>query len=136
MTLLIAAAVGLPSNADSPDEIVVFVNKSISVNSISLSELKQIFLKRKTSWPGGDNIVCINVSDSSPLRELFRGRVLEMTKEDEQRYWTNQKIRFQLSPPAEMDDTPKAVFKLRNAIGYAARKDVPQGVVKIVAVIP
>ena len=136
--LFVAIIVGLstPSHAESPDDIVVFVHTGVSTNHISVAELKQIYLKQKTSWSGGDNIVCINPPESAAVRKAFRSKVLGMTSVEEERYWSDQKIRRQLFPPPELANTPKAVFKLKNAIGYAYRKDVPAGVVKIVAVIP
>ena len=122
--------------AESPNDIVVIVNKNLPVNETSVDELRQIFLKRKTSWKGGNNIVCINAQRTDPLRELFREKVLEMSNSEESEYWQKEKVRKQLSAPAEMGNAAKVVFKVKNAVAYAYRKDVPQGVVKIILVIP
>ncbi len=124
------------SSAESPDDIVVFVNNASLVSSLSAAELKQIFLKKKTSWPGGDKIVSINAVNNSLVREAFRKKVLNMSLQDEATYWENQRIRYQLIAPSEISAGPKAVFKLKAAVAYAFRKDVPKDVVKIVLVIP
>ena len=58
-----------------------------------------------------------------------------MTPSEEATYWENQKIRQQLSPPPEMGSILKAVFKLKNSISYAYRKDVAGDVVKVLLVI-
>ncbi len=134
--LLLGLSTAFVSNADSPDDIVVFVNNASSVKEVSVAELKQIFLKKKNNWQGGDRIVCINAEEGTPLREAFRQKVLEMTATEEATYFENQRIRFQLVAPADMGNGPKAVFKMKAAVAYAYRKDVPAGVVKIVLVIP
>lgn len=122
--------------AESPNDIVVFVNKAAPVAEMSVDELKQIFLKKKTTWRNGDSIVCINAQDTDSSRELFRQKVLEMSKSEELEYWEKEKMRKQLSMPAEMSNLAKAVFKIKNAVAYAYRKDVPQDVVKVILVIP
>ena len=126
---------GMPAT-DSANDILVIVNKSVEVETLSIAELKQIFLKKKSSWPGGNPIVPINARVSEDIREEFREKVLDMSNTEESTYWETQKIRLQLSSPVEMGRTPKAVFKLKNAISYAYRRDVPTDVVKVVQILP
>ena len=95
-----------------------------------------MFLKQKTTWSSGESVVCINAPENAAVRKLFRQLVLEMGDTEEATHWSNARIRNQLSPPAEMANTPKAVFRLKNAVSYAFRKDVPDGVVKVVLTIP
>lgn len=124
------------SHAQSPDDIVIIVNKNVSVNYMSIEELKQIFLGKKSTWRNGNKIVCINAKSHSAIRKTFRKKVLEMTAKEELTYWETEKVRRQISPPMELSSTPKAVFKLKNTISYAYRKDVPQKFVKALLVIP
>jgi ABC-type phosphate transport system substrate-binding protein len=136
LVLFIGHAYPTVSNAESPDDIVVFVNNASSVSNADIAELKQIFLKKKNNWQGGDRIVCVNAAEGTALREEFRKKVLNMTGPEEATYWENQRIRFQLVAPSEMPNAPRAVFKMKAAVGYAYRKDVPKDVVKIILVIP
>jgi ABC-type phosphate transport system substrate-binding protein len=123
-------------NAESPDDVVVFVNNASSVTSANIAELKQIFLKKKNNWPGGERIVCVNAKEGSAVREEFRKKVLNMTAQEEATYWENQRIRYQLFAPSEIPGAARAVFKMKAAVGYAYRKDVPKDVVKIILVLP
>ena len=136
--MILASLLPLPLNADSPDDLVVFVNVRSSVSDLSVSELKQIFLKKKTRWPNGEKIDCLNQPEGSLVRQVFRTKILGMTDADESTYWQNQKIRSQMSPPIQLSNTPKAVFRLTNAVSYAFRKDLSaaEGVVKIILVVP
>ena len=137
IALLLLFTVNLPRTAaaDSPDDILVIANKGIDTNQITVDELKQIFLGKKSSWKGGDRIVCLNQFDSHPIRNVFRKKVLNMSPKEEETYWEAQKVRRQLAPPPELTSIPKAVFKLKNAISYAYRKDVPDNVVKVLLVL-
>ena len=124
------------SETASPNDILVIVNKSADIDSISMGELAQIFLKEKTSWSNGQRIIPINAREGGDLRKSFRTKALAMRTSEEEIYWENQKIRSQLNPPVEMSNTPKAVFKLKYAISYAFRRDLPDNVVKVILVIP
>ena len=86
---------GIPA-ADSAEDILVFVNKSVSVDSITLAELKQIFLKKRNNWSDGKRIICINVQGNEKIRQIFRQKVLDMNVEEEQTYWEKQKVQNQL----------------------------------------
>ena len=121
-----------PTQSGAPDDLVIIVNKTVNVDHISVEEIKQIFLKKKGYWPDGEHIVCIHPPESSKARHRFRDVVLGMSQEAEKTYWRTQQIRNQVAPPANISNTPKAVFRLKNAVSYALRKDVPKGVAKIV----
>ena len=132
--LLVLFSVSPNAFAESPNDndIVVFVNKGASVKTVTVAELRQLFLKQKTSWTSGGSVVCINAPRGTALRDQFRKQVLAMSAAEESTHWETARIRSQVSPPAEMLNTPKAVFRIKNALSYAFRKDVPKDVVKIV----
>jgi len=138
IVLLVHLGLIIPINAaaESPNDILIIANKRVGINTISIEETKQIFLRTKTTWRGGDRILCLNQKENDPIRKVFQEKVLGMSEREEATYWEVQKVRKQLTPPPEVPSIPKAVFKLRNAISYAYRKDVPANVVKILLVIP
>jgi len=125
----------LPAAADSPDDILIFVNNKTATNSLTTEEVKQIFLKKRSSWPTGGNIVCINAKAGTALRQDFRKKVLAMSPTDERRYWETQKIKGGQKEPPSFSNLVKAVFKVPKSISYGYRKGVSPGVVKIVATI-
>ena len=114
---------------------MIIVNKSVAQDSLSVGELKQIFLKKKGNWGGGARIVCINAPENTKLRDSFRSKVLGMSKDEEAQYWQNERIKGKLSPPPTFRNAVKAIFKLRASISYVYRKDLPGKAVKVVAVI-
>jgi hypothetical protein len=118
------------SHGQSKDELVIIVSMSQKVEKVTRDEIKQIFLKKKTSLKGFGRIIPINAPENTELRTVFRKTVLELSERDEKIYWSEQQIRRQIQPPAEIGNTVKAVFKLKLAISYAFRKSIPNNVVK------
>lgn len=118
------------------DDILIVSNKSVDQKSISLAEVRSIFLKEKTRWKDGQKIIVLNAKRGSPLRKAFQDRLLSMEPEEEYAYWEEQKIRRQLSAPTEFANLLKAVFKLKGAIGYVYRHQYKEGVANVLMVLP
>lgn len=142
--IILAAAMALgmlihtPSNVDadegSPDDLLIIANKSLSTNRISVSDLRALFLKKK-STVGGDRIVPINTKDNTAARKAFRMKVLGMSGPEEADYWEDQKIKAGVTEPASFSNSVKAVFKVKGGISYCYRKDFKEGAAKILAVL-
>ena len=78
----------------------------------------------------------VNARADSAVRHDFSRRVLGMEPVDEDKYWEDLKIKKGVTRPAEFGNPLKAVFSLKNAVGYVYRRDYKAGVAKIVAVVP
>ena len=124
---------GSESQAGGPDEIVIIVNKSIVMNSISKADVRSLFLKQRTSI-NGIRFIPINAMGGTALRSAFQKQFLGMNLTGERTYWQNQGIRMGLEAPAKFSNPVKAVFRLKKGIGYSFRKDIPAGVVRIVPI--
>ena len=126
----------LPARAEDPNDILIVANKSVKASGVPLDEIQEYFLKIRQRWPDGEKVVPIHAKENKPARNEFVKRVMKMSPAKELAYWSDQKIRHGQHPPVEFSNTLKAVFKLRNSIGYVLRRDYKDGVVKILAVIP
>jgi len=122
--------------AENPNDILIVANAAAGADRLSLAEVRDMFLKKRTSWPAGAKVVPVNVTDGSGLRKDFRAKVLGMTSEQEKSYWQERKIKAGESTPSEFGDTLRAVFKLRGAIGYVYRSQFKEGTAKVLLVIP
>lgn len=125
-------------HAESPDDILVIANGTVPVDSLSLDELREIFLKRRSYWDSKLRIVPINADEGKSIRQEFRKRVLGMSPPEEGRFWQDHKIRTGTTKPTEFSMVLKAVFKLKGSVGYIYRKDFRESLtsIKILAVIP
>ena len=134
--LLCVISLDAAPGSESPQDILVYVNRSNTVTDISMPDLKQIYLKKKTTWPNGDAIIAVNHHDGKKEREVFRRKVLNMTATAEATYWEKEKIRSQRMPPNMVDNPLRAAFAVKGAIGYSFRKNVSTDYVNVVYVIP
>ena len=59
LIIAIVAVLAVPelSSADSPNDIIVFVNTAVSIDDINIDDLKNYFLKRKTRWKKGGKVI-------------------------------------------------------------------------------
>ncbi len=130
MTLVGAAS------AESPNDILIVINNAVPQNSITVGELKNLFLKEKTNWSSGGKVVPIHASAGSRLRKDFVNRVLGMNPSDEKIFWRERKIKTGKVSPVEFGNTLKAVFKLRGSVSYVYRFQYKKTVAKVVLVLP
>jgi len=129
--------IGPSAGADAPDDILVVANLSVEEKSIDLDNLRTIFLKKRKNWPNsGGKVVPVNARTGTDLRKRFLEKVLEMSAEEEQSYWENEKIKKGVSPPPEFVNNLKAVFHIKGSVTYIFRSQYRQRVSKILYVIP
>lgn len=139
IALALAVALGVASvavTAESPQDILVVVNEDSEVRSITREELRDVFLRRRLSWRGGERAIPINARENTAIRAVFRERVLSMNSDEETRYWQDQQIRSGKTPPKEFGNPLRVVFKLHDAVGYAFRSEYKKEVGRVVLVIP
>lgn len=122
--------------AEDARDILIIANKSLSANPLTLDEVRDLFLKKTTQFRSGKNAVVINARSGSLLRRQFVNSAMGMTEAEEATYWQNRKLKTGDTPPPEFSDSLKAVFKLKNGLGYAFRGQMKGNVVNILATIP
>lgn len=133
--LLLASCVLLfsqaPTMAESPDDLLIIVNKKFKYSSLSITEVKRIFKKEMTTYKG-ISVKPIHSKLDSPLRHLFVSKVMGMNLSTEQKYWQDMMVKKGLRPPSELSNTVRAVFSAPGAISYCFRKDFSPATAKIV----
>lgn len=134
LLVLLLAPVGVRS--ESPSDILVIANNAAPASTLSLEEVRSIFLKKRASWSAGGKVVPVHAKEGSALRKSFQQRVLAMTAAEEAGYWQDQKIRRGLEGPAEFTNPLKAVFRIKGSVSYVFRSDYKEGVAKVLLVIP
>lgn len=121
--------------AGNPKDILIIANRDVDTNSVSLTVVRDLFLKVRKAWGNGKRAIPTN-SSSEQLRNDFRKRVLNMDDMSEKRYWEDLKVKYGQNEPPVFSNSLKAVFKLSGAVSYVYRKDYLPNVVKIILVIP
>ena len=125
VALLIVADVAARA-ADDSESIAVVVGRSSVVTSVSLDDLREIYLRRRRFWKDGVAIVPINLPPDNPARERFSRRVLGRAPVDLLTYW-NARYFEGVTPPLVLQ-TPAAVRaylqRQPEAIDYLPRGEV------------
>lgn len=120
-----------PANANSPDDLLIVGHRSVNADSISVGELRAIFLKQRSRFSAGGKAMPIHAKPGSALRKAFQLKVLAMDASAEKKYWQDQKIKDGSNAPIELSDTLRAVFSMRGGISYCFRKHYKAGTSKI-----
>ena len=137
LTTLIALALpALAARAEDASDLLIIVNQASVVKEASAAELKSIFLKKRNVWNNGDKASPLNTPGGSPLREAFQRRVLEMSPEEEDKHWADEKIRSGTASPGTVSNSLKAVFSSKSIVSYVFRGDLKPGLVQVIAVFP
>jgi hypothetical protein len=104
----------------------VVANDAFPVASLSLQQVKQIYLKRMR-FMAGVRLVPVNYEASEPLRGAFETAALEMTQKQLNRYWMKEHY-LGRRPPVVQSSVQSAVALVRSVDGslvYVPEKMLP-----------
>jgi len=104
---LLVSANAVVRASDDADALAVVVGKTSAVTTLTLDDLREIYLRRRRVWPDGVSIVPINLPADDPVRMRFSRRVLGRTPADLLSYW-NARYFEGITPPLILR-TPAAV---------------------------
>lgn len=125
----VAFELARPARAAEPP-LVVIVGASSPLNDISRASLRRAFLAEPTVI-AGVKLLPLNQNPGTADRARFDGVILDLTPEAMSRFWIDQRIRGQGSPPRAIPSVAllcKLVAQLPGAISYVRAPEVPAGV--------
>ena len=102
--------------------LAVVVARTSSVQDLSLSELKRIFVNEGDTDPSGQRYVPFNHPPRTTDRVAFDKIVLGMSADEVSQFWIERKIRGLSGPPRSVDSLSlllRLIANLPGAIGYA-----------------
>ena len=126
LTAVLVSAPGLHTMQDAAG-FVVIVNKANPVKTLSLAELRRIFMKQTRMWPHAESIVPVDWDATSPHREVFSRRVLARSVREMGDYWVQQSVTQGLAPPSTQRSARallRFIASVPGAIGYLPTSDV------------
>lgn len=119
------AASALPA-AQGPG-FAVIVNKANPVRTLTLAELRRIFMKQTRMWPHAESIVPVDWDATSPNREVFSRTVLARSVREMGDYWVQLSMTQGITPPSTQRSS-RAILRfvagVAGAIGYVPQADV------------
>ena len=120
--------------AEQKPAFVVIVNTANPVRTLSLIELRRLFLKQTRMWPHADAVVPLDWDATSPVRESFSRQVLARTVREMGDYWVQQGVTQGLVPPSTQRSARavlRFVASVPGAIAYLPPGDVDDSVVVV-----
>ncbi len=93
--------------------------------TLTKTEIRAIYLKRRLLWGDGQPIIPINREAGSDVRELFSERIFGQDSRRLAAYWNQRYFEAGEFPPATLaseEAVVRFVAENRNAIGYVTRE--------------
>jgi len=125
----IALLAPMPSHA-VPEPLAVIVASSSPLQSVSLAELRNLYMGLSQRVQG-HKVIPLNQATGITGRESFDRSVLGMSPDQAGRYWIGRRIRGEGRPPRSVGSErllARVVARLPGAIGYVAVSQVVPGV--------
>jgi ABC-type phosphate transport system substrate-binding protein len=130
-----AARAGGPA----PDEqnsaegnLAIIVNTTNPVDSLSLPELRKVFLGERSHWPNGRRITLVMMEPGQPERKALVREVCQMNESDFSRHFLQGVFTGEVFVSPKTLASPvgvrKFVFNVPGAIGYVRASDVDSSV--------
>jgi ABC-type phosphate transport system substrate-binding protein len=114
-----------------PGKLVVVVSKENPVDSLSMDELRRIFLRQVTNWKDGEAVSVFERPSDSPIGREFSQRVLKKTAEELKTYWMELQVTRGMKPPKVLRSAnmvKEYLQRVRGGIGYIHENEVDESV--------
>lgn len=90
----------LVAATQQPSSFVIIVNKGNPVKTLTIVELRRIFMKQSRMWPHAEPMVPVDWDGTSPVREMFSRQVLNRSVREMAEYWVQQSMTQGIAPPS------------------------------------
>lgn len=111
-------------------DVSIIVHPSDS-STASERDIRQVFLGRSTSLPGGQKVSPVNLPEGHPAREEFNEKVLKKSDGQLKAYWSGRIFTGKGLPPKELasdENIIHVVSSFPGCIGYISTESVTDAV--------
>jgi len=108
-------------SGQNPGQYIIVVNNSNHVTTISRKDLSKLFLKKKTRWKTGKDVLPVDLLETSHIRNRFSQDIHKRPLTKVKAYWQNQVFSGKRYPPPQLEyerDVLSFVASDSGAIGY------------------
>jgi hypothetical protein len=133
---LLASLWARNSSAQNPPFVIV-VNRKNPVKTLTLVELRRIFMKQSRMWPDAEPMVPVDWESTTYMRQVFSRMVMNRSVREMAEYWVQQSMTQGLAPPSTQRSA-RAILRfvagVPGAIAYMPPNDVDDtvNVVKVI----
>lgn len=136
MLLLVAVPRGIVNSAESAKPVgnipfqplAIIVNRSNTVNGVTMLELRKLFLGERGHWPDGHRVTLVMRGPGEPERQTILRDVCQLNENDFKNHFLHGLFTGEILVSPKILDTPmgvrKFIFNVPGAIGYLRQTDV------------
>lgn len=123
--------------ASAAQSFRIVAHPDIEGSKIPREVLSSIFLRKVARWGSGQEVLPVDQSMRSPVREAFTKEVLAQPFEGMTFYWAGMIKKGVVPPPVKQSDTEVIdyVASHEGAIGYVSLGSTPPESVKVLVVV-
>lgn len=121
LVICLVAVLSLATIEVASAEVVVIVNANAGIDSLDKDYVADLFLAKKSSFPGGGNAVPVDQAEDSGDRESFHEKVTGKTNHQLTSHWSRLVFSGKGKPPREFDSGAKILQLVSDnpeVIGY------------------
>ena len=137
MCVLLAWMAAPQAQAPSPSpsrSFVIIVNKANPVKTLTLAELRRIFMKQSRMWPHAEAMVPVDWDSTSEVRQAFCKVVMNRSVREMSEYYVGQSMTQGVTPPSTQKSSRailRFVASVPGAISYVPGADLDDTVAVI-----
>lgn len=118
--------------APGPEPLAIVVNKANSVDDLSMTDLRRVFLGERGHWPNGRRITLVMLDPGWPERDQVLSNIYHMDETQFKNHFLRGLFTGEVLVSPKTLSTPegvrKFVFNVPGAIGYLRASDVDKTV--------
>jgi ABC-type phosphate transport system substrate-binding protein len=135
--LILAPRTRVQAARNDQKSLAIIVNRGNSIDDLSTSELRAIFLGQRSHWPNGRRITLVMMESGQPERETVLREICRLSESDFRRRFLQGLLSGEVLVSPKTLATPvgvrKFVFNVPGAIGYLKPEDADDSV-KIISI--
>ena len=117
-----------PSSTPASDDLAVIVNSGNPTASLSVAQLRGIFLAERAHWPNGQKITVVMREEGEPERSFVLKLICRMSESDFARHLLHANFTGQVQAGPKLLNSAagvrKFVFSVPGAIGYVRASEL------------
>lgn len=117
------------ASASQPVEVIA--HPAVDARRLAPATLRNLYLLRQTSWPGGQPVVVFVLPDDHPVHERFAKQTLGLYPYRLRQTWDRLSFSGMARPPVEVRDENEMRARVRatpGAIGYLSKDSGNEGI--------
>ena len=129
-----AVATQRPPVSSARPPFTVVVNNANPVDTLTVAELRRIFMKQQRLWAHGDTIVPVDWDAASQMRRVFSQIILGRSVREMAEYWVRQSVTQGLAPPSTLSSdlaVARFVATVPGAIAYLSADAADRSVKRV-----